>query len=181
MQTCICPSWCHCHSLPFASVKSRLVLPFWYRLTRVVPEKGPLNGCVCVSNPETLLTTSTKSLYMWLFSPTSSRDTESERGRASLLLVLRMEHHYCLFCAWSITTACSAHGASLLLVLRMPVSLLCYFFDHFFKIPNRGRFGELALDDGREPSACGNINKTHNHTLHTKTILNCRNKMYTSK
>ena len=32
------------HSLSFASVKSRLVLPFWYRLTRVVPEKGPLNG-----------------------------------------------------------------------------------------------------------------------------------------
>ena len=30
-----------------ASVKSRLVLPFWYWLTRVVPEKGPLNGCVC--------------------------------------------------------------------------------------------------------------------------------------
>ena len=23
-------------------------LPFWYWLTRVVPEKGPLNGCVCV-------------------------------------------------------------------------------------------------------------------------------------
>jgi len=31
-----------------ASVKSRLVLPFWYWLTRVVPDKGPLNGCVCV-------------------------------------------------------------------------------------------------------------------------------------
>jgi len=30
------------------SVKSRLVLPFWYRLTRVVQEKGPLNGSVCV-------------------------------------------------------------------------------------------------------------------------------------
>ena len=30
------------------SVKSRLVLPFWYRLTRVVSEKGPLNGRVCV-------------------------------------------------------------------------------------------------------------------------------------
>ena len=28
--------------------KSRLVLPFWYWLTWVVPEKGPLNGCVCV-------------------------------------------------------------------------------------------------------------------------------------
>jgi len=29
--------------------KSRLVLPFWYRPTWVVPEKGPLNGCVYVS------------------------------------------------------------------------------------------------------------------------------------
>ena len=46
VQTCIWPSWCHCHSLSLASVKSRLVLPFWYRLTWVVPNKGPLNGCV---------------------------------------------------------------------------------------------------------------------------------------
>jgi len=48
MQTCIWPSWCHCHSLSLAWVKSRLVLPFSYPLTRVVPEKGPLNGFVCV-------------------------------------------------------------------------------------------------------------------------------------
>ena len=47
MQTCIWPSWCHRHSLSLTSVKSRLVLPFWCRLTWVVPEKGPLNGCVC--------------------------------------------------------------------------------------------------------------------------------------
>ena len=40
VQTCIWPSWCHCHSLSLASVRSRLVLPFWYWLTRVVPEKG---------------------------------------------------------------------------------------------------------------------------------------------
>ena len=46
VQTCIWPSWCH--SLSVSSVKSRLVLPFWYQLVRVVPEKGPLNGCVCV-------------------------------------------------------------------------------------------------------------------------------------
>ena len=38
----------HCHSLTLASVKSRLVLPFWYRLIRVVPDKWPLNMCVCV-------------------------------------------------------------------------------------------------------------------------------------
>ena len=42
-------SWCHCHPLSLASVKSRLVLPFWYWLTWVVPDKGPLNGCVCVT------------------------------------------------------------------------------------------------------------------------------------
>jgi len=46
MQTCIWPTWCHCHSLSLAPVKSRLVLPFWYRLTQVV--KGLLNRCVCV-------------------------------------------------------------------------------------------------------------------------------------
>ena len=48
VQTCIWPSGCHCHSLSLASVKSRLVLPFWYRPTLVVPDKGPLNGRVCV-------------------------------------------------------------------------------------------------------------------------------------
>jgi len=31
--------------LSLASVKSRLVLPFWYRLTQVVPDNGPINGC----------------------------------------------------------------------------------------------------------------------------------------
>jgi len=31
--------------LSLASIKSRLVLPFWYRLTQVVQEKRPLNGC----------------------------------------------------------------------------------------------------------------------------------------
>ena len=48
VQTCVWPSWCHCHSLSLASVKSRSVLPFWWQLTRVVLGKGPLNGCVCV-------------------------------------------------------------------------------------------------------------------------------------
>jgi len=27
---------------------ANLVLPFWYHLTWVVPEKGLLNGCTCV-------------------------------------------------------------------------------------------------------------------------------------
>jgi len=46
VQTCLWLSGFHCHSLSLASVKSRLVLPFWYWLTRVVPDKGPLNVCV---------------------------------------------------------------------------------------------------------------------------------------
>ena len=39
VQTCIWPSGFHCHSLSLASVKSRLVLPSWYRLIRVVLDK----------------------------------------------------------------------------------------------------------------------------------------------
>ena len=47
-QICIWPSWCHCHSLSVAPIKSRLVLPFWYRLTWVVPDKGLLNVCAYI-------------------------------------------------------------------------------------------------------------------------------------
>jgi len=49
-----CPSCCPTNSvkaLSLASVKSRLVLPFWYRLTRVVPDKiqrAVKWCCVCV-------------------------------------------------------------------------------------------------------------------------------------
>ena len=47
VQTCTWPSGYPCHSVSLASVKSRLVLPFWCLPTdRVVPDKGPLNGCV---------------------------------------------------------------------------------------------------------------------------------------
>ena len=41
-------SWCHCRPKTPSSrapFKSRLVLPFWYRLTQVVLEKTPLNLC----------------------------------------------------------------------------------------------------------------------------------------
>jgi len=49
VQTCIRPADATANSLSLASaVKSRLVLPFRYRLIWVVLEKGPLNVCVCV-------------------------------------------------------------------------------------------------------------------------------------
>ena len=56
VQTRIWPSWCLCHSLSLASVKSRLVLPFWYWLTWVVLHKGLLNGCVCVHQQQAVQT-----------------------------------------------------------------------------------------------------------------------------
>ena len=48
MQICTWSSWCHCHSLSLASAKSILVLPFWYWLTWIIPDKEPLNGCCCL-------------------------------------------------------------------------------------------------------------------------------------
>ena len=47
VQTCICPADATATPLSLASVKSRLVLPFWYLLTRVVPEKRAVKR-VCV-------------------------------------------------------------------------------------------------------------------------------------
>ena len=47
VQTCIRSTWCHCHSLSLASVKSRLVT-FLVPAHLGSPWKGPLNRCVCV-------------------------------------------------------------------------------------------------------------------------------------
>jgi len=58
VQICIWHCWCHCHSLFLASVNpdwfTFLVLPFWYWLTQVVPDKiqegrkTVVCMCVCV-------------------------------------------------------------------------------------------------------------------------------------
>ena len=58
---CIWSSWRHCHPKTpssLASFKSRLVLPFWYRLTQVVLEKRPLNGCSSIVTSERTTITS---------------------------------------------------------------------------------------------------------------------------
>jgi len=58
VQTCIWSSCCHSYSLSLSSVKARLVLPFWFRLTRVVLDKGSLNMCVlCFASEIYVLTT----------------------------------------------------------------------------------------------------------------------------
>ena len=74
------------------SSKIQMVLPFWYRLTRIVPDRGPLNGCVCVwlihrqtdgLAPECrqwqLPTISSNSCYAQQCSPTGSMHNNNNR------------------------------------------------------------------------------------------------------
>jgi len=68
VQTCIWPNGFHCHSLSVAPVKSRLVLPFWYWLSQVVPDRGPLNGCACVCYCTTELAVASFEVYYGLLS-----------------------------------------------------------------------------------------------------------------
>jgi len=42
---CIWSSWCHCHPIISCSSNIQNGVPFWCRLTQVVLEKRPLNGC----------------------------------------------------------------------------------------------------------------------------------------
>jgi len=78
VQTCIWPSGCHCRSLSPASVKSRLVFPFWYRLTRIVLDKGPLNVCVCVIKCYSWLQNSSNAAWDLIGKqfPSGGRNTE---------------------------------------------------------------------------------------------------------
>jgi len=90
MQTCIWPSWCHWHSLSLASVKSRLVLPFWYRLTRVVVDKGSLNGCVCYFCCEKKMMTGCTNV--WSMKYTVPNQKEDQRGPGDRLWKRTVKH-----------------------------------------------------------------------------------------
>ena len=81
VQTCIWPSWCLCHSLSLASAKSRLVLPFWYRLTRVVLDKGSLNGCVCVCVDKQNIHSFIHSLFLYFHNPVELHLILKETGK----------------------------------------------------------------------------------------------------
>jgi len=86
VQICVWPSWCHCHSLSLASVKSRLVLPFWYRLTQAVPEKRPLNVCVCVFLRYLLVA------YLWV--RVNNRDETCQRSAAEQSALTHTWRHF---------------------------------------------------------------------------------------
>ena len=89
VQTCIWPSWCHCHSLSLASVKSRLVLPSW-----VVPDNGSLNGCVCVFSGTTRVCRYQKGKTNLDF--TEARDSEwqwHQLGHMQVCTLLQTDNH----------------------------------------------------------------------------------------
>jgi len=69
--------------------KSRLVLPFWYRLTRVVPDKGPLNGCMYVRIWSSHLCSSAKFHMATLTSDKIMR-LEMYKSRNYILTCLKM-------------------------------------------------------------------------------------------
>ena len=49
VQTCIWPSWCHCHSLSLASVKSRLAFTFLVPADPGSPgQRAVKSVCVCI-------------------------------------------------------------------------------------------------------------------------------------
>ena len=56
---CIWSSWCHCHPIISCSSKIQNGLPFRCRLTQVVLEKRPLNGCNSSSSITTTITATT--------------------------------------------------------------------------------------------------------------------------
>ena len=61
--------------------KIQIGLPFWYRLTRVVLEKGPLNRCVCVC-------VCVCEINRFLYSRATGLLTETIVGCSRLLLLL---------------------------------------------------------------------------------------------
>jgi len=54
---CNWSSWCHCHPIISCSGKIQNGLPFWFRLTKFVLEKRPLNGCS---------SSTWKTVWLWL-------------------------------------------------------------------------------------------------------------------
>jgi len=68
-----------------ASFKSRLVLPFWYRLTQIVQEKRPLNGYSSSSSSYVEKCSSTqKQLWLDYFAHSFSECLNTEGGQKKL-------------------------------------------------------------------------------------------------
>ena len=78
------------HMAQLMPVKSRLVLPFRYRLTRVVLDKWPLKGCVCVTLQAFIFATNGSTTlikkYWYSDSQQSYPDTLGDNGPCLCLI-----------------------------------------------------------------------------------------------
>ena len=95
-------------TLSLASVKSRLLLPFWYRLTRVVPDKGPLNRSVCVCGwCYKLVKLDSLSLY-WNCGSECYSSKDKQATQKLLLETVATENKKVdfLYCEYSNSTCC---------------------------------------------------------------------------
>ena len=96
------------------AVKSRLVLPFWYRLTWVVLDKGLLNGCVCAWSVCVCAHACVRVCYeFWLIFLLTLRpyvlSTHSTHSVFCLLFactVSRHYHHRCVLWSFYMFTIC---------------------------------------------------------------------------
>ena len=76
--------------------KIRFGFAFWYRLTRVVPDKGPLNGCVCVCKMEhhnqktsdTMMSICLRSFFNVLISCSGSRWMPTQQPFTNIFVAL---------------------------------------------------------------------------------------------
>ena len=66
VQTCIWPSWCHCHSLSLASVKSRVVFTILVPAYSGSPGKGAVE-CVCVCSLSETVQRDKEVIHLTLF------------------------------------------------------------------------------------------------------------------
>ena len=80
--TCIWPSWCHCHSLSLASVKSRLVFTFLVPAHPGSPGKRAVKRCVCVDGlPATQPTASKHWRLNWLKASQNHQNSTMDRQK----------------------------------------------------------------------------------------------------
>jgi len=68
-----------------ASFKSRLVLPFWYQLTQVVPDKRPLSGCISSSSSISAERTNRQAVCVEVIASLHPESVLSENEKCSLI------------------------------------------------------------------------------------------------
>jgi len=101
MIVCIWPRQCHYHLKTLssiASLKSKIVSPFWYRFAQVVLEKRPLNKCFC---------------KLWLYATVHGKTLQMQG--VALFLVTYWEKYYGIIIdiygltLEEVSTECSMH------------------------------------------------------------------------